>query len=265
MQGTKQGKNEQEYIGKETVLGRCLVEGDSRATSLARRARRKTFGVSLAIEFSLLGLLVAAPLFTSTAKTPLQKNQPPPFAFFGDWRGHRPVRHSDPSTNVRRPQLANPYAPTSPGGVTVSVRHDDDSGEIPIPDLGGSDGAGDSLPAGVLGAALLIEPPQIAKPVREEKRPLKISEGVLQAQLISRIEPQYPSLAKQTRTEGTVQLRAIIGRDGRITSLEVISGHPLLVKAALDAVRQWSYRPTMLNGESVEVETSITVIFRLHE
>jgi protein TonB len=265
MQGTTQEKNGQECTEIETVLGRCLVEGDSQATSLARLARRKTFGVSLAIELSLLGLLVVAPLFTSTAKTQLQKNQPPPFAFFDDWREHRPVRRADPSTNVRRPQPLNPDALTPPTGVTVRVRNIEESSEVPIPDLGGADGVGGGPPTGDVGAILLVEPPQIAKLLREEKRPVKISEGVLQAQLISRIEPRYPPLAKLTRTEGSVQLHAIIGRDGRITSLEVISGPPLLVQAALDAVRQWTYRPTMLNGEPAEVETSITVIFRLHE
>ena len=90
-----------------------------------------------------------------------------------------------------------------------------------------------------------------------------MSEGVEHAQLVSRTEPQYPILAKEARIQGTVFLRAIISREGRITSLEVVSGHPLLVRAALDAVRQWRYRPTLLNGEPVEVETSITVIFRL--
>jgi protein TonB len=110
---------------------------------------------------------------------------------------------------------------------------------------------------------LLVEPPHVAQPVQQEKRPVKLSEGVLEARLISRIEPQYPSLAIQTKTEGTVRLHAIISREGRITSLDVLSGHPFLVKAALDAVREWRYRPTMLNGEPVEVETSITVIFRL--
>jgi protein TonB len=92
---------------------------------------------------------------------------------------------------------------------------------------------------------------------------VKFSEGLIEAQLISRIEPQYPTLGRLTKTEGTVRLHAIISRDGRITSLDVISGHPLLVQAALDAVRQWRYRPTMLNGEPVQVETSITVIFRM--
>ena len=111
---------------------------------------------------------------------------------------------------------------------------------------------------------LVREPEPIAKPTQVEKRPVKISEGVLQAQLISRVEPRYPALALQTKTEGVVRLHAIISRDGRITSLDILSGHPLLVKAALEAVSQWRYRPTMLNGEPVEVETSITVIFQLH-
>jgi protein TonB len=105
----------------------------------------------------------------------------------------------------------------------------------------------------------------MAQPAHQVKRPLKISEGVLEAQLISRVEPRYPSLAVQTKTQGTVRLHAIINREGRITSLDVLSGHPFLVKAALDAVRQWRYRPTLLNGLPVEVETSITVIFRLGE
>jgi protein TonB len=86
-----------------------------------------------------------------------------------------------------------------------------------------------------------------------------------QAQLTSRVEPRYPAIAIQTITEGTVLLHAIISRNGRITALEVLSGPPLLVKAALDAVRQWRYRPTYLGGEPVEVDTSITVIFRLNK
>ena len=86
---------------------------------------------------------------------------------------------------------------------------------------------------------------------------------MVEAQLISHIEPRYPALALQSRLQGTVHLRAIISRDGQIMSLEVIRGHPLLVQAALDAVRQWRYRPTLLNGEPVEVETSITVNFRM--
>ncbi len=83
------------------------------------------------------------------------------------------------------------------------------------------------------------------------------------AKLISRVQPVYPVIAIQTRTQGNVVLRAIIGRDGQVSELQVLSGHPLLVNAALDAVRQWRYNPTLLNGQAVEVETTITVSFVL--
>jgi periplasmic protein TonB len=106
-------------------------------------------------------------------------------------------------------------------------------------------------------------PPEIRN--SEGRRTFRVSGPIQQAQLISRVEPRYPAIAVQTKTEGTVVLHAIISRDGRITALEVVSGHPLLVQAALDAVRQWRYRPTYLGGEAVEVETSITVTFRLSQ
>ena len=118
------------------------------------------------------------------------------------------------------------------------------------------------LMAGLRPSNAAVLPP-VEKNNLEQKRPMKISEPVLQAQLISRLEPRYPPLALQTRKEGTVLLHAIISRDGRITALEVVSGSPWFAQTALEAVRQWRYRPTILNGEPVEVETSITVIFRL--
>jgi len=83
-----------------------------------------------------------------------------------------------------------------------------------------------------------------------------------EAQLVNRVEPVYPHIAALTGIQGQVKLHAIIARDGSIQSLNAISGHPLLVRAALDAVGQWRYRPYYLNGEAVEVETFITVNFR---
>lgn len=85
----------------------------------------------------------------------------------------------------------------------------------------------------------------------------------MEGNLIHRVQPEYPQLARQARIQGTVVLRAIISREGRIENLQVLSGHPLLVPAALDAVRQWRYRPYSLNDEPVEVETQITVNFTL--
>ncbi len=83
------------------------------------------------------------------------------------------------------------------------------------------------------------------------------------AKLIVRVQPIYPVLAQQTRTQGDVVLHAIIDKDGRVSELQVISGHPLLVKSAMDAVSQWRYQPTLLNGQPVEVDTTITVTFVL--
>jgi protein TonB len=88
--------------------------------------------------------------------------------------------------------------------------------------------------------------------------------AVTAASLINKVNPSYPPLARQTRISGTVRLHAIISKSGSVESLEVMSGHPLLVQAALDAVRQWRYRPTTLNGEPVEVDTTIDVIFSLN-
>jgi protein TonB len=88
---------------------------------------------------------------------------------------------------------------------------------------------------------------------------------VIAAKLIYQPKPDYPQLARLTRTQGDVEFEAIIGKDGGIEQLKVVRGHPLLVKAAFDAVRQWRYQPTLLNGEPVEVLTEITVTFKLGE
>jgi len=83
------------------------------------------------------------------------------------------------------------------------------------------------------------------------------------AQLITRVEPSYPNLARQIQREGRVELHAFISTEGRIESLEVISGDPLFIQSALAAVREWRYRPTILNGHPIEVDTRITVIYTL--
>jgi periplasmic protein TonB len=83
------------------------------------------------------------------------------------------------------------------------------------------------------------------------------------AKLISRVQPVYPPLAIQAHVQGNVILHAIIGKEGEVSELQVLSGHPLLVNAAVDAVRQWRYSPTLLSGQPVEVETTITVSFVL--
>jgi periplasmic protein TonB len=87
--------------------------------------------------------------------------------------------------------------------------------------------------------------------------------SMLQGSLIRRVDPAYPQLAKSARVQGPVVLAALISKAGTIEDLRVVSGHPMLVKAAIDAVSQWHYRPYILNGDAVEVDTQITVNFTL--
>lgn len=92
---------------------------------------------------------------------------------------------------------------------------------------------------------------------------VRISQGVTKGLLIHRVEPSYPMLAKQARVQGEVILSAIINTNGEIENLQLVSGHPMLVPNAIAAVKQWRYKPYLLNGQPVEVETTITVIFSL--
>ena len=95
--------------------------------------------------------------------------------------------------------------------------------------------------------------------------PLRVSSDLQAAKILKKVIPQYPALARQARISGTVKLMGIIGKDGTVQRLQVISGHPLLQKAALDAVSQWRYQPTVLDGEPVEVIAPIDVIFTLSQ
>lgn len=114
---------------------------------------------------------------------------------------------------------------------------------------------------GVIGGIISATPvavPKVATPQR-----VRVSQGVTQGLLISKVQPAYPPLARQARVQGSVVLAADIGKGGQIENLRVISGHPMLTQSAMDAVKQWRYKPYILNGEPVAVETQITVNFTL--
>jgi periplasmic protein TonB len=130
------------------------------------------------------------------------------------------------------------------------------AGGVPGGVAGGSMGG---VIGGVIGGAGGAPPPP--KPTRSG--PVRVGGAVQAARLVNRVQPVYPPLARQTRISGTVKLHAIIGKDGSVQSLQVVSGHPLLVQSAMDAVRQWRYQPTLLNNEPVDVDTEIDVIFSL--
>jgi len=97
---------------------------------------------------------------------------------------------------------------------------------------------------------------------QDEKR-VRVASELQQAKLVSSAMPMYPVLAKRGRVEGTVRLTATIDKEGKVDKVETVSGHPILEQAALEAVKKWRYRPTVLNGEPVEVVTTIDVIFKL--
>ncbi len=131
------------------------------------------------------------------------------------------------------------------------------AGGVPGGVAGGSMGG---VIGGVIGGAGTAAPPPPPKAAVTRTR---VGGAVQAAKLVNRVQPLYPPLARQTRISGTVKLHAIIGKSGSVEQLQVVSGHPLLVQSALDAVKQWRYQPTLLNGEPVEVDTEIDVIFSL--
>ena len=105
-----------------------------------------------------------------------------------------------------------------------------------------------------------VSPPAVPAPTPALSRPLS---RWMEGNLIRKVQPIYPPLARSTGVQGSVLLQAVIGRDGKIEQMQVVSGHPLLTKAAVDAVAQWLYRPYYLNDQPVEVETQVTVNFIL--
>jgi protein TonB len=109
-------------------------------------------------------------------------------------------------------------------------------------------------------------PVPVARPVEPPKAPtapITVSKGVQEAMLIDKVIPRYPPLALKARIQGIVHLTALISREGRVTQLQVISGHPMLIPPAIEAVKQWRYRPTLLSGVPMEVVTQVDVKFML--
>jgi protein TonB len=129
-------------------------------------------------------------------------------------------------------------------------------------------GVGGGVLGGVLGGIPSAAPPP-PPPAKEKPKapsgPIRVGGNVQAAKLVRQPKPVYPPLAKQARIQGAVKFTAIIGKDGTIQNLQLLSGHPLLVQAATEAVKQWVYQPTLLNGEAVEVVTQIDVNFTLSQ
>ncbi len=168
----------------------------------------------------------------------------------GEVRTTEPIRSGSTSSGPTVPQILV----VSRNGISFRHPVGIDSGPD-APPLGPTGPGPDLGPFVSVGPAVLPPPPVPSRPVR-------ISE-MMEGNLIRRVEPQYPTIAKQIRLEGVVVLNAIISREGNIEHVDVASGRGVLAFAAREAVQQWKYRPYRLNGEAVEVETQITVRFTL--
>jgi protein TonB len=134
------------------------------------------------------------------------------------------------------------------------------------PDLGGvSGGVPGGVPGGSAGGVMgsILSSTNVAVPKVATPQRVRVSTGVATGLLIRKVTPNYPQLAKQARIQGAVVLQAEISKDGTIQNLQLISGHPMLAPAAIEAVKQWRYKPYLLNGEPVAVETQVVVNFSL--
>jgi len=135
------------------------------------------------------------------------------------------------------------------------------------PDLGGgvAGGVPGGIPGGSAGGVIggILSSTQMAVPKVATPTRVRVSQGVSSGLLIRKVQPVYPPLARQARIQGQVVLHAEISKDGTITNLQLISGHAMLAPAAIEAVKQWRYKPYLLNGEPVAVETEVIVNFSL--
>ncbi len=243
------------------LLSDCLVDSDADASRHAKQRCRKALTISLAIEFILVAALLAGPLLNPSTMSARYAIVPiPPYAGGGQ-QALRPRTSSGPHDPLGGHVFHFPVIGTRPESFPDSGSSDEPSSiSGPYGDGSGS-GTGTGIFGGSEDGPAPPRPPE-PKPAVTPK-PVFVSKGAQEAMLIRRVEPLYPTIARQIHLSGTVELRAIIAKDGGVIDLEVVSGNPILVRAAVDAVRQWRYRPTLLNKQPVEVQTFITVKFVL--
>jgi periplasmic protein TonB len=245
-----------ESVPQQTVpsLQSCLVEGDPEQRLRERRIRRKALVTSVFLQAGILAVVILVPLFAKPARlitgftTPL----PPYRPVSGRTHATQP-----PRGNVRR--ICVKCFNSHPANLAASNRVEPSNLDQPTQDPGPGDIPSVPCPSCInIPAAGPTAPPTLAP---HEKR-MHVTR-IDPAMLIHRVEPVYPTLARQIGRAGRVELRAVIATDGTIQSLQVISGDPFFYQSALDAVRQWRYRPTVLNGEPVEIDTFISIIYNM--
>jgi TonB family protein len=233
----------------------CLVEGNAEENAREKKIKRSAIGISVMLQSVGLAALVIAPLFAKPTELTERIAVPiPPYRHSVAQRHSTPTRPSRPVTQIcvvcftSKPTLGR----TTAHGQSV-VRGPDNDETVPM-DVGS-----DMQPLG----QIFDTRTQPSKPETPPETHRIHVTRIDPALLNHRVEPIYPPLAHQLRKSGRVELHAIIAMDGSIQSLQVVNGDPLFVKSALDAVAQWHYKPTYLNGRAVEIDTFITVIYTL--
>lgn len=240
-----------------------LLESGGR---LSKRSPWTTF-LSFMLQALLIGVLVLIPLIYTEA---LPKQQlmtflvapppppppPPPPAAAPEVRVTKPIQSELDDGQLR--------TPTAIPKKIAMIKEE----EAPPPSMGSVGvvgGVAGGMPGGQIGGVIgsIVSNVPTAVPKVATPQKIRVSQGVAQGLLVHQQKPTYPPLARQARIQGSVILAAVIAKDGSIQNLRVVSGHPMLTSAALDAVRSWKYKPYFLNGEPVEVETQITVNFTL--
>jgi len=226
--------------------------------------RLSTTILSFVLQVGLIGILILIPLIYTDAlpKTQLMTfliappppppPPPPPAAV--------PVKVVKMQSEIINGQLRTP---TKIPEKVQMIKEE----EAP-PDLGGGGvpgGVPGGIPGGSAGGVIggIISSTPVAVPRIATPQRVRVSSGVSTGLLIKKVTPNYPALAKQARIQGHVLLQAEISKDGTIQNLQLISGHPMLAPAAIEAVKQWRYKPYLLNGEPVAVETQVDVVFSL--
>lgn len=241
------------------LLSDCLLDGNAGIQSRPRSLRQRALAAALLLEAAVLTGLTLRPLLTPGMPAPqfvLLARVPYP----GEAAWRRPVEPSG-SNSPRNPAITSPLQPVS---AQVLRPAPFSAQNVAIPSIGSP---GPEMPYGRPGMPFgssdepwVISPP---KPATGTVRVVRRSEGVEESQLVSRLIPSYPQIARAARISGVVELEVLVGRDGRVLSVQVLGGSPLLAAAAKQAVKQWCYRPAILDGQAVEVEARVTVSFVL--
>ncbi len=227
-------------------------------SSWDRTRRGYTTLTSFGLQAVAIGVLLAIPLLT-TVRLPSARTVSTPLS---TWRRDpSPLRQTTVTRNAGTQTIPYRGQIMAPGRIPTSIPKDDGTASVdPIGPIGDREfpiGSGPSIPLPISGSRPM--PPMPVKPMVRVVRTSTMLEG----SIIRRVQPVYPPLARATRIQGQVVLAAVISKSGTIENLQLVTGHPMLVPSAINAVSQWLYRPYILNGEAIEVETQITVNFVL--